>query len=85
MLYDPLRIFLPASIGFLILGILMWILGIINDSRMILPNSTLLLFVAASLTLMLGLNSSQILGYQVHNFGDETILVEGEPISHTII
>jgi len=83
MLYDPLRIFLPVSVGFLILGIVMWILGMINASRMILPNSTLLMFVAASLTLMLGLISSQILGYQVHYFGDETILVDGEPISHT--
>ena len=83
MLYDPLRIFLPVSISFLLLGILMWILGVINASRMILPNSTLLMFVASALTLMLGLISSQILGYQVHYFGDETILVDGEPVVHT--
>jgi len=80
MLYDPLRIFLPVSFAFLLLGIVMWVLGVLNAARLILPNSTILMFVAASLTLMLGLISSQILGYQVHYFGDETILVDGEPV-----
>jgi glycosyltransferase involved in cell wall biosynthesis len=83
MLYDPLRIFLPVSFGFLLLGIVMWVLGMLNAARLILPNSTILMFVAASLTLMLGLISSQILGYQVHYFGDETILVDGEPVVRT--
>jgi hypothetical protein len=79
MLYDPLRIFLPVSLGFVALGVIGWILGLINAGRLIVPNATILMFVAGSLTLMLGLVSSQILGYQVHYFGDETILVDGEP------
>jgi len=79
MLYDPLRIFFPVSFLFVLLGIAAWILGVISAERLIVPNSTIFLFIAGTLTLMLGLISSQILGYQVHYFGDETILVDGEP------
>jgi glycosyltransferase involved in cell wall biosynthesis len=83
MLYDPLRIFLPVSLAFVLLGVAAWVLGVLNAGRLIVPNSTTLLFVAGSLTLMLGLISSQILGYQVHYYGDETILVDGEPYTRS--
>lgn len=78
MLYDPLRIFLPVGVGLSGLGVLTWIAGLINAERLVLPNSTIFLFIAALLTLLLGLVSSQIASTRIYYHGDETILVDEE-------
>jgi glycosyltransferase involved in cell wall biosynthesis len=75
-LYDPLRIFLPVSGGLILLGILAWIAGLVNAGRLVLPNSAIFLFIAAVLTWLLGLVSSQISSSRIYYHGDETILVD---------
>jgi glycosyltransferase involved in cell wall biosynthesis len=76
MLYDPLRIFLPIGGVLFVLGILAWVAGLLNAGYLVLPNSTLFLFIAAVLTWLLGLVSSQIASTRIYYHGDETILVD---------
>jgi glycosyltransferase involved in cell wall biosynthesis len=86
MLYDPLRIFLPVSGGLIILGILAWVLGILNAGRLLFPNSTIFLFSAALLTILLGLISNQLVNTRIHYYGDESITIyegQNDPPSHS--
>jgi glycosyltransferase involved in cell wall biosynthesis len=75
MLYDPLRIFLPISGSLTFLGALAWVLGVLNAGRLIFPNSTIFLFTAALLTMLLGLIASQLVNTRIHYYGDEAITV----------
>jgi glycosyltransferase involved in cell wall biosynthesis len=76
MLFDPMRIFLPAGVLFGILGISAWIAGLINAQRLVIPNSTILFFSSALLTMLLGLISDQIAGSRIEYQGDETVIIE---------
>lgn len=78
MLYDPLRIFLPIGGGLTFLGVLAWVAGFLNAGRLVLPNSAIFLFIAAILTWLLGLVSSQIASTRIYYHGDETILIDEE-------
>jgi hypothetical protein len=85
MLYDPLRIFLPVSEGLIILGILAWVLGVLNAGRLLFPNSTIFLFSAALLTVLLGLISNQLVNTRIHYYGDEALTIyedENDPAPH---
>ena len=85
MLYDPQRIFLPISSGLIVLGILAWVLGVWNAGRLIFPNSTIFMFTAALLTILLGLIANQLVNTRIHYYGDETITVfedEKDPEHH---
>ncbi|OGO15158.1 MAG: hypothetical protein A2Z14_17960 [Chloroflexi bacterium RBG_16_48_8] len=79
MLYDPLRIFLPTGGILAFLGVLAWIAGLWNAGRLVLPNSAIFLFIAAILTCLLGLVSSQIASARIYYHGDETILIDEDP------
>jgi glycosyltransferase involved in cell wall biosynthesis len=79
MLFDPLRIFLPTGVGLMVVGVIAWIAGLIQAGRLVLPNSAIFLFIAALLTSLLGLVSSQIANTRIQYHGDETVLVDGEP------
>ena len=76
MLYDPLRIFLPTGGLLAFLGVLAWIAGLLNVRRLVLPNSAIFLFIAAILTWLLGLVSSQIASTRIYYHGDETLLLD---------
>jgi glycosyltransferase involved in cell wall biosynthesis len=78
MLYDPLRIFLPVGAGLTFLGFIAWIAGLVAAGRLVLPNSAIFLFIAALLTLLLGLVSSQLSSSRIYYHGDETILIDEE-------
>jgi len=78
MLYDPLRIFVPAGFLLALLGTVAWVAGVVNASRLVFPNSTIFLFTACLLVWLLGMISDQIASNRVHYFGDES-LVEMEP------
>lgn len=85
MLYDPLRIFLPVSGGLIFLGILAWGLGLWHAGRLVFPNSTIFMFTAALLTILLGLIANQLVNTRIHYYGDETITVyedENDPEHH---
>ncbi len=85
MLYDPLRIFLPISGGLFFLGALAWVLGVYNEGRLIFPNSTIFLFTAALLTILLGLIANQLVNTRIHYYGDETVTVledEDDSVHH---
>ena len=73
MLYDPLRIFLPLGLTSLVLGVVAWILGIINAERLVFPNSTIFMFSTALTTWLLGLISAQISNSRIHSYGDESV------------
>ena len=75
MLYDPLRIFLPIAGGLTFLGFLAWALGIWHAGRVLIPNATMLMFVVALLTVLIGLLASQLANSRIHYFGDETVTV----------
>lgn len=78
MLYDPMRIFYPASLLLLLLGSLAWVAGLANAGRLVFPNSTIFMYSAAMTTFLLGLMSSQVSDAQVQYHGDETIIrIEG--------
>ena len=75
MLYDPLRIFLPISGGLFIIGSLAWVLGVLNAGRLIFPNSTIFLYTATLLTILLGLIANQLVNTRIHYYGDENITI----------
>lgn len=79
MLYDPLRIFFPASLLMGFLGIVAWMAGVITAGRLVLPNSAIFLFISALITSLLGLVANQIAGSLIQYRGDETIVIEGTP------
>lgn len=79
MLFDPLRIFLPTGVALMVIGFVAWIAGLLQAGRLVLPNSAIFLFIAALLTSLLGLVSSQIANTRIQYYGDETIVVDGEP------
>lgn len=81
MLYDPLRIFFPSGVVLSFLGFLAGFAGILNAQRLVLPNSAILLFLAAILTWLLGLIASQVASTLIHYHGDETIILDDTPIS----
>ena len=78
MLYDPLRIFLLASLLLASLGIAAWVAGVLHAARLVMPNSTILLLIASFLAWLLGMVSSLLSSTLVHYEGDETIIIEGE-------
>jgi hypothetical protein len=85
MLYEPLRIFLPISGILALLGVIAWVLGIWNEGRLIFPNSTIFLLIAALLTLLLGLIANQLVNTRIHYYGDESVTVfedENDPEHH---
>jgi len=73
MLFDPMRIFLPASLILGILGIFAWLAGLIHAQRLVVPNSAILLFSSALITWFLGLISDQVSSSRVQYHGDEHI------------
>lgn len=75
MLYDPLRIFLPTGAGLTVLGLAAWGAGLWNAGRLVVPNSTMLLFSAALMTWLLGLVADQISNTRIQYHGDETVQV----------
>jgi glycosyltransferase involved in cell wall biosynthesis len=72
-LYDPMRIFLPVTFSLGLLGIVSWILGMVIAGRWVVPGSTVVLFVTAVQTLLLGLVSNQIANFAIPYYGDEYI------------
>jgi len=73
MLFDPLRVFLPVTLVLFILGVVTWIVGIIAASRPVVPGSTVVLFIAAILSMLLGLVSTQISNALIAYHGDEFV------------
>lgn len=80
MLYDPMRIFIPAGVVLGLLGFFAGLAGILNARRLVLSNSAILLFLAAFLTWLLGLIASQVASTLIQYRGDETIIVDDVPI-----
>jgi glycosyltransferase involved in cell wall biosynthesis len=79
LLFEPLRIFLPLAGLFTLLGFLGWGLGILAAGRLLIPNSSVLLFVLAVMDLLLGLLSSQVANSRIHYFADETVKIYESP------
>jgi glycosyltransferase involved in cell wall biosynthesis len=79
MLYDPLRIFLPTGSILAVLGGLAWAAGVVRAGRLLVPNSTIVLFLASVMTWLLGLMAGQIADSRIRYHGDETIMLDGMP------
>lgn len=80
MLFDSMRIFVPIAVLFSLLGLLAMGLGAWSSSRLVVPSSAVILFVAAALTLLIGLVSSQSANGVIRYYGDEYIeLIEPSP------
>lgn len=75
MLYDPLRIFLPAGLFMAVIGVLAWVAGVLNAGRLLLPNSAILLFAGTIMTWLLGLIADQIAGSRIQYHGDEYVVM----------
>jgi len=80
MLYDPLRIFIPATITLLLLGIITMIIGIIVAQRLVVPGSSIVLFMSSLMIFLLGLVSSQISNATIFYFGDESVMLYEEQV-----
>jgi glycosyltransferase involved in cell wall biosynthesis len=80
MLYDPLRIFMPVTISMLILGIISMIIGIIVAQRLVVPGSSVVLFMSSLTVFLLGLVSSQISNATIFYFGDESVMMYEEHV-----
>ena len=80
MLYDPLRIFIPATVTLFTLGILTMIIGIVVANRLVVPGSSVVLFMSSLMIFLLGLVSSQISNATIFYFGDESVVIYDEQI-----
>lgn len=79
MLYDPLRIFIPVTISLLLLGVLTMIIGIIAAQRLVVPGSSVVLYIMSLMVFLLGLVSSQISNATIIYYGDESVtMYEGQ-------
>ncbi len=81
MLYDPLRIFLPVSNFLLFLGLAAMAAGIWAAGRLVVPGSSVVLFIAGVLAMLLGLVSSQISNATITYHGDEFVKLYETPLS----
>jgi len=79
MLYDPMRIFMPLAGILSLLALTAWGLGIWVAGRLLIPNSSILLFLMALIAVLMGLLSSQIASTRIHYFGDESLVVYEGP------
>jgi glycosyltransferase involved in cell wall biosynthesis len=73
MIYNPMRIFIPVTLFLIFLGLLAMGAGILAAQRLVVPNSTVVLFIAAVLSILLGTVSSQIADVNVRYYGDEYV------------
>jgi glycosyltransferase involved in cell wall biosynthesis len=73
VLYDPFKIFLPFSILFITIGLITMIAGIIVASKLIVPGSSVVFYVAGIFTFLLGLLSNQIATINTKYYGDEIV------------
>ena len=64
-LYEPLRLFLPLSVLFFLIAILLTILGSLQTGFFRLTNTSVLLFVLSVLVFLIGLVSEQIATIQI--------------------
>lgn len=81
MLYDPLRIFLPISNFLLFLGLAAMAAGVWAAGRLVVPGSSVVLFIAGVLAMLLGLVSSQISNATITYHGDEFVKLYEAPVS----
>lgn len=65
ILFEPLRVFAPSSIALIILAIISAIYSTITTGALHVPNSSVILFVMAVVTFMIGLLAEQIAAIQV--------------------
>jgi glycosyltransferase involved in cell wall biosynthesis len=84
MLYDPLRIFMPVAAFLLFLGVVAMVVGMLAAERLVVPGSAVVLFLAALMSILLGLVSSQIAQANIHYYGDEVISVYENRSGRTI-
>jgi glycosyltransferase involved in cell wall biosynthesis len=81
MLFDPMRIFLPAGLLLGFLGLTAWVAGLFHAQRLVIPNSAILFFSSALLTWLLGLISDQLSSSRIQYQGDETVVMHSGDIS----
>lgn len=81
MLYDPLRIFFPVSAFLFLLGIASMVAGIWVAGRLVVPGSSVVLFIASVLAVLLGLVSSQVSNSLIHYYGDEFVHLHEAPLA----
>jgi glycosyltransferase involved in cell wall biosynthesis len=75
MLYDPMRIFTPASLLSALLGVVAWIAGMLDEQRFFFSNATILFFVTAIFIFLLGLIANQVVNSRIHYYGDDSIRI----------
>lgn len=76
VLFDPLRVFLPAGALLLAVGLLAWAAGVLAAQRIVMPNSAIFLFSTAILVWLLGFISDQISTLRIPYYGDESVVID---------
>lgn len=78
-LYDPLRVFLPVAALMGAAGLVTMAAGIWAAERLVVPGSSVVLFITAVIVTLLGLVSGQIANASANYYGDEYITVFEDP------
>jgi hypothetical protein len=73
MLFDPLRIFLPVATMLFLLALITMVAGVWAAGRPVVPGSSVVLFIASLLAILLGLVSTQISNSLIPYYGDEYV------------
>jgi glycosyltransferase involved in cell wall biosynthesis len=76
VLFDPLRVFLPAGAVLVVVGLLAWAAGVLVAQRVVMPNSAIFLFSTAILVWLLGFISDQISTLRIPYYGDESVVTD---------
>jgi glycosyltransferase involved in cell wall biosynthesis len=82
MLYDPMRLFTPLSALSVLLGVVAWVAGMLDEGRIFFSNVTIFFFFAAVFTFLMGLIASQLVSSRIYYHGDESIQVYDVPEIH---
>jgi glycosyltransferase involved in cell wall biosynthesis len=59
-LFDPLKVFLPASVVLLAIGVVYWIFDIVSSNRLNIPSGTVILLVSAVIVFLFGILADQV-------------------------
>jgi len=73
MLYEPMRIFTPASLFLLVMGVLVMLAGIWDEMRIFVSNAAIFFYSSGIFVFLMGLIANQIVSGRIAYHGDETI------------
>jgi glycosyltransferase involved in cell wall biosynthesis len=65
LLFEPMRVFIPVTIGSFVLGLIGLVISIIQVNRLYIPNSSVVLFVLGVISFLMGILAEHLTAIQM--------------------